>query len=384
MGRKLLTYEDFRAAAKRALPSPMFHYIDGAAGDEWTLGRSTDAFDDYELIPEYLRNIVDVDLRTRVLGADMAAPVILSPTGMNRLFHHEKELGVARAAEKAGLMYSLSTLGTTSIEDIAKAKPGPKMFQIYIHKDRGLTLEFVERAKAAGYTSLCLTVDVPVAGGRERDARTGLTMPPKFTLASLMSFITHPKWSLNLLRHPDFQLANVVHRQDGLRDGTLGVIEYINSQIDGDIGWDDAETIAKAWGGPFAIKGILSAADAVRARDAGATAVMISTHGGRQLDCVPAPIDCIAPMRDAIGDSMELIVDGGVRRAVHVLKALALGADAVSFGRPYLFGLAAGGEKGVSRVLGLLLHALRRDMLLLGCDKLSDIGPRHVRRVVGR
>ncbi|WP_262690929.1 alpha-hydroxy acid oxidase [Kordiimonas aestuarii] len=381
MGRKLLTYDDFRSAAKRALPAPMFHYIDGGASDEWNLMRSTSAFDDYELIPEYLRNITGVDLRTNVLGAEMAAPFILSPTGMSRLFHHGKELAVARAAEAAGLMYSLSTLGTTSMEDVAAVKPGPKMFQIYIHKDRGLTMEFVERAKAAGYDAICLTVDVPVAGGRERDLRTGLTMPPKFTLASLLSFIAHPKWSLNLLRHPDFQLANVVHRQDGLRDGTMGVIRYINSQIDGAIGWGDAEAIAKAWGGPFAIKGLLSAEDARRARDVGASAVMISTHGGRQLDGVPAPIDCVAPMRDAVGDALELIVDGGVRRPVHVLKALALGANAVSFGRPYLYGLAAGGEKGVARVLSLMQAGLTRDLMLLGCKNIAEVGAKHVRRV---
>ena len=278
-------------------------------------------------------------------------------------------------------MYALSTLGTTSMEDVAAVKPGPKMFQIYIHKDRGLTLEFVERAKAAGYDALCLTVDVPVAGGRERDLRTGLTMPPRFTFLSLASFISHPKWMLNLLRYPDFQLANVAHRQDGLRDGTMEVIRYINSQIDGAIGWDDAEAIAKAWGGPFAIKGLLSAADAKRAQDVGATAVMISTHGGRQLDGVPAPVDCVAPMRQAVGDAMELIVDGGIRRPVHVLKALALGADAVSFGRPYLYGLAAGGQRGVERVLSLMLAGLKRDLMLLGCAQISDIGPQHVRRV---
>ncbi len=386
MSRKLLTYDDFRLAAKRALPRPMFDYIDGGADDEVTLRGNTDAFRTYELVPEALRNITDVDVSTTVLGAKMAAPVILSPTGMNRLFHHDKELAVARAAEEAGLMYSLSTLGTTSMEDIAGVKPGPKMFQIYIHKDRGLTREFVARAKASGYDALCLTVDVPTAGNRERDLRSGLMMPPKFTLSSLFSFVSHPKWSLNLLLNPDFQLANVAHRQDGLADGTMGVIAYINSQIDGAISWDDAAEVIEAWGGPFAIKGLSSASDARRALDVGASAVIISNHGGRQMDGAVAPIDCVAPMRDAVGDAMELVVDGGVRRGTHVLKALAMGANAVSFGRPYLYGLASGGQKGVARVLELFLKELKRDMMLLGCRNLSEIRPDHIRQTmrVGR
>ncbi|TNE61902.1 MAG: alpha-hydroxy-acid oxidizing protein [Alphaproteobacteria bacterium] len=377
--KRLLTYEDFRRAARAALPAPMFHYIDGGADDEWTLANNTTAFDKYELLPEYLKDVSNIDTGTTVLGARLESPMILSPTGMNRLFHHEKELAVARAAERHGLMYSLSTLGTSSIEDVAAVKPGPKMFQIYVHKDRGLTLEFVDRARACGYDALCLTVDMTMAGNRERDIRTGFTMPPRFTPASFLSFAMRPRWAFNLLRDSDFRLANVAHRQDALAAGAMGVIAYVNSQFDNRVTWDDVARVIEHWGGPFAIKGILSAADAKRAVDVGASAVMISNHGGRQLDGAPAPVDCVAPMRDAVGDTLELIVDGGVRRGNHVIRALAMGANAVSFGRPYLFGLAAGGEAGVDRVLKLLKTEVRRTMALTGCTSLADIGPHLLR-----
>lgn len=376
---KLLNVSDFRTAARRALPAPMFHYLDGGADDEWSLRENTSAFDRYPLVPEYLKDMQAPDMSVRVLGASLKAPVILSPTGMNRLFHRAKEPAVARAAARHGVMYSLSTLGTTSMEDVADVSAGPKMFQIYIHKDRGLTLEFVERTKAAGYDALCLTVDMVAAGNRERDLRTGFVMPPRLTRASLFSFITHPKWMFDLLRDSDFRLANVAHRQDALASGPMGVIGYVNSQFDTSVTWDDVAHVIDAWGGPFAIKGILSAADARRARDAGASAVMISNHGGRQLDGAVAPIDCVAPMRDAVGDGLELIVDGGVRRGNHVVKALALGADAVSFGRPYLYALAAGGEAGVDRCLGLMLAEIERSMVLSGARTVADIGPHLVR-----
>jgi L-lactate dehydrogenase (cytochrome) len=374
---KLLNTDDFRKAAKRKLPAPMLHYLDGGADDEWTLADNTDAFTRYPLLPEYLKDLSVVDTTTRVLGTELKAPLILSPTGMNRLFHHEREPAVARAAARHGLMYSLSTLGTTSMEDVAAASGGPKMFQIYIHKDRGLTMEFVARAKAAGYDALCLTVDMVAGGNRERDLRTGFLMPPKLTLSSLSSFITHPGWTFNLLRNSDFRLANVAHRQDALAGGAMGVIGYVNSQFDHSVTWDDAAKVIEAWGGPFAIKGILSPADAVRARDVGASAVMISNHGGRQLDGAAAPIDCVAPMRDAVGADMELIVDGGVRRGNHVVKALALGANAVSFGRPYLYALAAAGEAGVDRMLGQMVDEIRRSMALSGCATVAAAG-RHL------
>lgn len=372
---------DLRRLARRRLPAPMFHYIDGGSDDEWTLRRNTEAFDDYELLPRVLNDISTIDLSTPLLGTHLSLPFFLSPTGMSRLFHHHKELGVARAAQAAGTMYSLSALATTTLEEIAAVGDGPKMFQVYIFKDRGLTRDFVERCKAARYQALCLTVDTPVAGNRERDRVTGMTMPPRLTARSLLGFLASPAWSLNFLLHPDFRIANVVHRVDALgREGPMGLIDYVNSQFDRSITWDDAAWLAREWGGPLVIKGLSTPQDARLAHSIGASAVMISNHGGRQLDGCPASIDSLPPIRDAVGDSLELIVDGGVRRGTHVLKALALGANACSIGRSYLYGLAAGGQAGVERVLALLRNELMLDMALLGCSSIRQIGRDHVQR----
>ena len=375
---------DFRTLALRRLPAPMFHYLDGGADDEVTLRRNIEAFDDYELLPNQLVDIEKIDLHTRVLGQELALPFFLAPTGMSRLFHHEAELAVARAAERFGTLYTLSTMGTASIEDVASAIRSPKMFQIYVLKDRELTRGFVERCKESGFEALCVTVDTSIAGNRERDKVHGMVMPPRFGLKSLWSFATHPYWSLHLLTHSDFQLANIAHRGGGLSKSTVSLIEYVNSQFDRTLSWDDIAWLIDQWQGPFVIKGLLSPADAKRAVEVGASAVMISNHGGRQLDGTPAPIDCVAPMRDAVGDALELIVDGGIRRGTHVLKALALGADACSIGRPYLYGLAAGGQAGVERVLELLRQELERDLALLGCTRIDQLDRRHVQQRLGR
>jgi L-lactate dehydrogenase (cytochrome) len=379
--KKCYNISDLRKAAKRALPAPMFHYIDGGADDENTLRRNISAFDDYELIPSQLNNIETIDLRTKLLGKTMDLPFFLAPTGMSRLFHHDKEIGVARAAHKHGALYSLSTLGTTSLEDIAKVGAGLKMFQIYILKDRGLTRELVQRCKAANYDALCLTVDTPIAGNRERDLRTGMTMPPRFGLKSLWSFATHPVWGINVLLKPGFELANVAHRVDALGENGMGVIEYINSQFDRTLSWKDVEWLAAEWGGPFVVKGLQSAKDAVLARDSGASAVVISNHGGRQLDGAPAPFDCIADMRDVVGNDLELIVDGGIRRGTHIVKALAMGADACSIGRAYLYGLAAGGEAGVDHAINILKTETERTMALLGCRDIDSVRKADIRPV---
>jgi len=373
---------DLRRMAQQRLPAPMFHYIDGGSDDEWSLRRNTTAFDDYELLPNHLRDISTIDLGTTLLGQKLAWPVFLAPTGMSRLFHHEAEPAVARAAQKFGTFYTLSTMGTTRIEDIAAQGAGPWMFQIYILKDRALTAEFVERCKAAKYQALCLTVDTALAGNRERDRVTGMVMPPRFSLKSFASFASHPRWAFHLLKNPDFQLANVVHRVGNLN--TVSLIDYVNSQFDRTVNWDDVAWLVEQWGGPFVLKGIQSPADAKRAVEVGASAIMISNHGGRQLDAAPAPVDCIGAIREAVGDRLELIVDGGIRRGTHVLKALALGANAVSIGRPYLYGLASGGQAGVERALGLLRSELERSAALLGCRSIADIGPQHVRRVGSR
>jgi len=371
---------DLRARAKSRLPAPMFHYIDGGADDEVTLRRNTVAFEDYELMPRHLRNVAEVDLSTTVLGQKLGLPVFPAPTGMSRLFHHQAEWAVARAAETFNTLYTLSTVGTARLEDIAASVRTPKMFQIYILKDRELTREFVERCKAASYEALCLTVDTPLAGNRERDKVTGMVLPPRFDLKSFWSFAIHPYWAFHLLVNPDFQLSNVAHRVDVLSKSTISLIEYVNSQFDRTVTWDDVAWLLEQWDGPFVIKGLQSVADAKRAADVGANAIMISNHGGRQLDGTPAPVDCVTPIRDAIGDALELIVDGGIRRGTDIIKALALGADACSIGRPYLYGLAAGGQPGVEYVLRLLKEELERGMALLGCSSISRINEKHVQR----
>jgi len=369
---------DLRTLAKRKLPAPMFHYIDGGADDEWTLQRNTKAFDDYQLLPNYLHNVEAIDLKTQLLGTTIDLPFFLSPTGMSRLFHIDKELGVCRAAQKYGTLYSLSTLATTSLEEIATTTPGPHMFQIYLLKDRELTREFVQRCKASRYQALCLTVDTMVAGNRERDLRNGMIMPPRITPSTMISYASRFEWMFNLLRDPNFKLANVEHRVDALGKGAMGLIDYVNSQFDRSVTWDDAAWLAEQWPGPFVIKGLQSPEDAKHAVEIGATALMISNHGGRQLDGVPAPVDCIAPIRDAVGDQLELIVDGGIRRGTHIIKALALGADACSIGRPYLYGLAAGGQQGVERAMALLKSEVERSMALLGVNAIGDIQQRHL------
>jgi L-lactate dehydrogenase (cytochrome) len=370
---------DLRRVARARLPAPMFHYLDGGADDEWTLRRNTAAFDDYELMPNYLVDISRIDLGTTLFGRHLEMPLFCAPTGMSRLFHHEAEPAVARTAAAFGTFYTLSTLATTSLERIAEVCPGPKMFQIYILKDRGLTREFVERCRAARYDALCLTVDAAVAGNRERDKRTGMTMSPRFTLRSLASFAAHPRWWLHALMHPDFRLANLLHHARA-SESHRSVIEYVNDQFDRSVTWDDVEWLVDQWRGPFVIKGLQSVHDARRAVEVGATAIMISNHGGRQLDGAPAPVDCVVPIRDAIGNALELVVDGGIRRGTHVLKALALGANACSVGRAYLYGLAAGGEQGVAHALGLLRAEIERGLALLGCPSLKGLRHEHVTR----
>ena len=367
-----------RERASKRLPAPMFHYIDGAAGDEWTMRRNTDAFDRYELVPRFLVDVSEIDLSTTVFGQKIDMPFFCAPTAMSRLFHHAGEAAVARAANRAGTMYSLSSISTASIEEAAEATDGPKLFQVYVFMDRGLNREFIQRCKASGYDALALTVDVPVAGNRERDLVTGMTIPPKLTLASLFSFATHPRWVWNYFTNPPIELANV---RDRIKGDVTTLVSFFNDELDRTVSWDDAAWMIEEWGGPFAIKGILSVEDALRAAEVGASAVMVSNHGGRQLDSSPAPIEVLPEIVDAVGDRMEVILEGGVRRGVHVLKALALGATACSAGRPYLFGLGAGGEAGVDRALEILRTDIERDIRILGCRNVGEVDANRIRRV---
>lgn len=365
--------------ARRRLPAPIYHYLAGGADDEWTLRRNTRAFDDYELLPAQLRDVAHIDTTTTLLGLKLDWPVFLAPTGMSRLFHHEAEPAVARAAAKSGTLYSLSTVATTRLEDIAALTAAPKMFQLYIFRDRGLTSEFIQRCRAAGYAALCLTVDTTVQGNRERDKRSGMMLPPKWTPASALSFALHPAWSLRALLGPKFDLANVSHRVEAARTST-SLIEFINSQFDRSLTWKDAEWLVREWNGPVVIKGVQTPADARRAVEIGARGIMVSNHGGRQLEGAPAPVDCVRPIRDRIGNALDVIVDGGVRRGNHVVKALALGASACSIGRAYLYGLAAGGEAGVTRALDLLRNEVAVTMALMGARSLAELGQEQVQQ----
>jgi L-lactate dehydrogenase (cytochrome) len=369
---------DFRAIARRRLPAPVFHYLDGGADDEVTLARNTQAFDDYELLPSQLTDVSTIDLQTTLFGKTVDWPVMISPTGASKLFHGDGEPAVARAAAKYGMLYSLSTLGTTSIEDAAAATDGPKLYQLYIFKDRGLTEEWIARSKASGYTALALTVDVAVAGNRERDFVHGFGAPPRSRIKQVLSFARHPGWLARVLLRKDLDMLNITTSDAAARAVAAGIRRFIDDELERSLTWKDVEWLAERWGGPLAIKGVQTVDDCRKAADSGATAVMISNHGGRQLDSAPAPVDCIASIADALHDRLEIICDGGIRRGNHVVKALALGANACSIGRGYLFALAAGGQPGVERALGLLRAEVERTMALLGCNSINKLDRHYV------
>jgi len=375
-----LNVKDFRKIAKGRIPSPLFHYIDGGADDENSLRRNTSAFEGFDLIPNGLADVANIDLSTTILGQKVSSPLFLAPTGMSRLFHHDGERAAAIAAEKFDQYYSLSTLSSVSIEEIGALTDSPKMFQIYIHKDRELTYELIERCKNANFNSLCLTIDTIVAGNRERDLKTGMTMPPKFTMSSLLDFAMRPRWVYNYFTHEAFELANLVGKTEKVGKESIPLVDYVNSQFDTNLCWDDAQKAIEAWGGPFAIKGVMSVEDAKRSVDIGASAIIVSNHGGRQLDFSPAPFDLLSDIAEAVGGKIEIICDGGIRRGTHVLKALALGADACSIGRPYLYGLAAGGQMGVELVLSRFKEEITRNMMLMGIKNLSQLDLTRVRK----
>ena len=366
-------FNDFRKLAKKKLPSPIFHYIDGGADDESTLRRNTESFNDCDLVPNILASVGKPDLSTTVFGKKIDMPIFLSPTAMQRLYHHDGDKASARAAEKFGTFYSMSTMANNSIEEIASISSGPKLFQLYVHKDNSITDDLIDRCRASSFDGMCLTVDTLVAGNREKDHRTGFTTPPKLTLQSLMSFALHPQWVFNYFTHGKFEMSNVKNKTDKGTNIAKSVIEYINEQYDPAMSWQDAEYCVKKWNGPFALKGVMSVDDAKRAIDIGCTAIMISNHGGRQLDGSRSPFDQVNAIREAVGDKLEIILDGGVRRGTHVLKALAAGATACSFGKMFLFALSAGGQLGVERLLQNMHDEINRNMVLMGCKSLKEL-----------
>ena len=366
-------FDDFRKLAKKKLPAPIFHYIDGGSDDEVTLNRNTNAFNDCDLVPNILASVGEPDLSTSVFGKKIDMPLFLSPTAMQSLYTPEGDKASARAAEKFGTMYSMSTMASFSIEEIANISSGPKLFQLYVHKDKSITDDLIDRCRRANFDGLCLTVDTLVAGNRERDHRTGFTTPPKLTFESLLSFAMRPEWVFKYLTNKKFELANIKHKTDKGTNIAKSVIDYINEQYDPAMNWKDAEYCVKRWNGPFALKGVMSVEDAKRAIDIGCTAIMISNHGGRQLDGSRSPFDQIKAISDAVGDKLEIILDGGIRRGTHVLKALAAGATACSFGKAFLFSLGAGGQAGVERLLYNMQQEIRRNMILMGCKNIKDL-----------
>ncbi len=366
-------FEDFRKLAKKKLPSPIFHYIDGGSDDEITLKRNTSAFDDCDLVPNILASVGKPDLSTNLFGRKIDMPIFLSPTAMQRLYHPEGDKASAKAAAKFGTFYSMSTMANNTIEEIANISSGPKLFQLYVHKDKSITEDLIERCKKSNFDGMCLTVDTLVAGNRERDHKTGFTTPPKLTLNSMVNFMLKPEWLLKYFISKKFELSNVAKKTDKGTNITKSVIEYINEQYDPSMNWKDAEYCVKKWGRPFALKGIMSVDDAKRAIDIGCTAIMISNHGGRQLDGSRTPFDQVKAISDAVGDKLEIILDGGIRRGTHVLKALAAGARACSFGKMFLFSLSAGGQRGVEHLLKIMHDEINRNMILMGCKNLKEL-----------
>ncbi len=371
--------KDFRKLAKKKLPGPIFHYIDGGSDDEVTYRRNTTSFENCDLIPDVLSGVNKVDMSTTVMGQKIDMPLYCAPTALQRLFHPDGEMAVGKAAQKFGTMFGLSSLGTFSIEDIAKEINTPKLFQLYVHKDEGLNRSMLDKAKEANFETLALTVDTASGGNRERDLYTGFTYPLKLSLRSMIDFVLKPTWGINYVTNKKFELSQL---KDHIAEGTsvsISVGDYFTKMLDDKLDWKRAEEINKYWGKPFAIKGIMSVEDARKAVDIGASAVMVSNHGGRQLDGSVTPFEQLADIVDAVGDKVDVICEGGIRRGTHVLKALSLGAKACSGGRMYLYALAAGGQRGVERIIGKLRDEIERDMILMGVSNIDDLSRKNLK-----
>ena len=384
--------DDLRRIAKRRLPGGVFDYIDGAAEDEVTLGRNTGGFDDIEFRPRVLRDVSAIDTSTEVLGNRIPLPLIMAPTGFGRIADPAGELAVTRAAARARLPYTLSTMATRSIEEVAEAQANVtvgldgeaieanrRWFQVYVWKDKGLLKELLDRARESGYESIMITVDTAVLGRRERDVRRGFTLPPKIGLDTIVDGAIHPSWTWDFVRAEPILFANVVGSADS--DGSVPVTlaDHINSQFDQALSWSDIEWFQSMWDGPVILKGVQTVEDAVIAADLEIEAIALSNHGGRQLDGAPPPIELVAPVAQAVGGRTEIYCDGGVRRGSDIVKAVALGATACMIGRSYLYGLAAGGERGVDWVIDFLASGMEQTMALTGVRTIDEVSSELVR-----
>ncbi|MGA8968268.1 MAG: alpha-hydroxy acid oxidase [Pseudolabrys sp.] len=371
-------YHDFRELARRRLPAPIFNYIDGAADDETTYRRNTAAFEECDLVPNVLSGVERVDLSVVVMGQKLEVPFYCSPTALQRLFHHQGERAVAQAVQKFGTMFGVSSLGTVSLEEISSNFSFPQVYQFYFHKDRGLNKAMLERAQAAGVQIMMLTVDSITGGNRERDLRTGFSIPFRLTLEGMIQFAFKPKWAIDYFTHEKFRLPQL-EQHVVMSGGATSIGDYFTNMLDPSMNWRDVAEMVKHWQGKFCLKGIMSAEDARRAVDIGCAGIVVSNHGGRQLDGSRGSFDQLAEIVDAVGDKIDVLLDGGVHRGTHVLKALSLGAKAVGLGRFYLFPLAAAGRPGVERALGLMRTEIERDMRLMGCGSIARLSRANLR-----
>ena len=371
-------FHDFRRLARRRLPGPIFDYIDGGADDEVTMRENTRAFERCDLLPSVLRGVSEVDLSVTVMGQDLDMPVYCSPTALQRLFHHRGERAVAAAAEKYGTMFGVSSLGTVSLEELRKRHKTPQVYQFYFHKDRGLNAAMMQRAKEAGIDVMMLTVDSITGGNRERDLRTGFSIPFRLTINGMVQFAIKPMWGINYVTHERFRLPQLDEHVD-MGGGASSIGSYFTDMLDPALDWDDVAEMVRYWNGQFCLKGIMTVEDACRAAKIGCTGIVLSNHGGRQLDGSRTPFDQLAEIVDAVGDRLDVMMDSGIQRGTHVLKALSLGAKAVGVGRHYLYPLAAAGQAGVERALELMRDEIERDMKLVGVTSIDQLGRHNLR-----
>lgn len=365
-----LNVGDFQALSHRRVPRPVIDFFDGGSEDERTVARNRAAFGDWLLVPRQMRDVSRVDPATSLMGQRVAWPFIVGPTGLPGLIHPDGEIGLAKAAAEVGSLYTLSTMASRSIEEVAAATAGPKAFQLYLFRDRGLSRELIQRARAAGYAALMLTIDVQVPANRERDRRNGMVIPPRFNARTLAGFARHPRWCWNVLVRRPVKLANF----KGIRaDPGMSLLSFIDRQFDPAITWQDLDWVAAEWGGPVGVKGVMAVEDAVAAADHGAQTLIVSNHGGRQLDGAAAPLDMLPEIADRLAGRAEIILDGGIRRGTDMLKAMALGASGCMAGRVGLYGLGAGGTAGALRVLRALRSEFERDLALAGAGDVASI-----------
>jgi len=364
---------DLRQQGRRRTPRAAFDYVDGAADDELSLGRSRDLFRSLEFVPNVLRDVSSCDTSTDILGRPASYPFGFAPTGFTRMMHHEGEPAVAAVAEEFGIPFALSTMGTTGPERLAEEVPDvDRWFQLYVWKDRAVSEALLDRVRRAGFRTLILTVDLPVGGARLRDLRNGMTIPPNLSMRVVLDGARHPSWWYNFLTTEPLRFATL--------DSTLGtVVDATDRLFDASLNFDDLVWLRSNWDGPIVVKGVQNVEDARRCVDAGATGIILSNHGGRQLDRSPVPLRLIRPTVDAIGPDASLMVDGGIMNGGDIVAAVALGADAAFVGRAYLYGLMAGGVEGVRRAAQILSEDIVRTMKLLGVSRVADLNPDHIR-----